>query len=307
MRAVVLVGPTAIGKSQLALHLALSFSGEIVNADSRQVYRYMDIGTGKPSLEQRSLVPHHLIDIADPDEVFTLAQYQGLAYKALEDINRRGKLPFLVGGSGLYVWAVMEGWQIPSVAPDLPLRQNLLQRAKEDGGGALYEELKRIDPLAAERIDPRNLRRVIRALEVTISTGVPFSRFQVKKPPPYDMLILGLTAERQELYRRIDHRVDSMVEKGLVEETRKLLEIGYSFALPSMSGLGYRQMGMHLEGALSLPEAIQRMKFETHRFARHQYAWFSLRDERIHWFDVARDSQKPIGSVVDRFLVKADN
>lgn len=302
MNAVVLVGPTAIGKSQLALNLALSFSGEIVNADSRQVYRYMDIGTGKPSKEQRALVPHHLIDIVNPDEAFSLAQYQRLAHKALEDVNCRGRLPFLVGGSGLYVWAVVEGWQIPQVAPDLELRRSLWRRAEVEGGEALYNELKRADPKAAERIDPRNLRRVIRALEVILSTGVPFSRLQEKKPPPYEFLTVGLTAERQELYCRIDRRVDGMIEAGLVDETRKLVGMGYGFSLPSMSGLGYRQIGLYLEGKMSLEEAIQRIKFETHRFARHQYAWFRLRDERIRWFDASGKVQKSVESLMESFL-----
>ncbi len=174
---VVIVGPTATGKSRLALSLAQAFNGEIVSADSRQVYRHMDIGTAKPSLPELSIIPHHLVDIINPDGNFSLAQYQELAYQAIEDIQRREKLPLLVGGSGLYVWAVVEGWQIPKVPPDQKLRRSLEEKAEGGRGGELYQELVRIDPVAAQKINPRNVRRVIRALEVTMAAGVTFPDF----------------------------------------------------------------------------------------------------------------------------------
>lgn len=283
---VAIVGPTAVGKSRLALRLAQDFNGEIINADSRQVYRYMDIGTAKPEPSELALVSHHLVDIVNPDEDFGLAQYQALAYQTIADIQRRGKLPLLVGGTGQYVRAVLEGWNIPQVAPDLEFRRSLRERAERGETGQLYQELARADPAAAERIDPRNVRRVIRALEVSRHAGVPFSELQRKKPPSFDILVIGLTADRTELYRRIDLRVDRMIERGLVEETKRLVSMGYGFDLPSMSGIGYKQTGQYLRGELTLENAIEKIKFETHRVARHQYAWFRLGDKRIQWFDI---------------------
>jgi len=269
---VAIVGPTGIGKSALALHLAQKFHGEIVGADSRQVYRHMDIGTAKPGLEERALVTHHLIDIVNPDEGFSLAWYQSLACRAIEDIQRRDKLPLLVGGSGMYVWAVLEGWEVPRVAPDPEFRQAMESKAALNGAQELYRQLTETDPAAAQRIDPRNVRRVIRALEVQKQTGRP-TRSQVKKAPPFRTLIIGLTADREELYRRIDERVDRMVEGGLVGEVENLLRMGYDVNLPAMSGIGYRQISLYLKGEMTLPAAVQQIKFETHRFVRHQYAW----------------------------------
>lgn len=283
---IAIVGPTATGKSKLALDLAQIFDAEIVNADSRQVYRGMDIGTAKPSPEERALVPHWLLDLVDPDENFSLALYQELAYKAIQDIQQRGKLAILVGGSGLYVWSVIEGWQIPRVPPNPELRRNLEKKAKNQGSLALYQELQQLDPLAAQRIDPRNLRRVIRALEVCQLAGIPFSQLKRKESPPFSNFILGLTTQREELYQRIDARVDQMVEQGLVAEVQGLISRGYGLNLPSLSSIGYRQIGRFLRGEVSLPMAVQQIKFETHRFARHQYGWFRLDDPRIHWLDI---------------------
>jgi tRNA dimethylallyltransferase len=304
-RLIAIVGPTAASKSRLALHLAQQFNGEIVSADSRQMYGHMDIGTAKPGGEERALVPHHLIDILNPDEDFSLAQYQQLAYHTIADIHQRGKLPWLVGGSGLYVWAVVEGWSIPPVPPDLALRRTLAERAAKGEVAELYQELMALDPVAAQKIDPRNVRRVIRALEVTRSAGVPFSQLQQKKAPPFQTLMVGLTADRAELYRRIDARVDEMLAHGLVDEVKKLVKMGYSFNLPAMSGIGYRQIGRHLRGELSLAEAIQQIKYETHRLARHQYNWFRLSDQRIQWFDVRGGVESEIAARVAEFLHNA--
>jgi len=281
---VAIVGPTAVGKTSLALSLARVLDSEIVNADSRQVYRYMDIGTAKPTPEEQKSVPHHIIDILDPDENFNLALYQKLAYDAIDDIQKKGNLPLLVGGSGLYVWSVLEGWQIPEVPPDPEFRLRLEERAAGEGVESLYQELQQIDPAAAEKIDKHNLRRVIRALEVCQRNG-SFSRYQQKKPPEYKILILGLTTDREELYRRIDRRVDNMIEQGLIEEVRKLMGRGYDLSLPAMSSVGYWQIGGYLKGEIDLPAAIRQTKFDTHRFARHQYAWFRLKDHRIRWFE----------------------
>ena len=285
-RLVAIVGPTGIGKSQLALGLAQTFGGEIVNADSRQAYCHMDIGTAKPRPEELSRVPHHLISIVNPDENFSLAQYQELAGRAIDDIHQRNKLPLLVGGSGLYVWSILEGWGISKVPPDPEFRRSLEKVAADVGGNEIYRELVKVDPIAAQRIDRRNIRRVIRALEVYRGTGVPFSQLQNKGEPPFDTFIIGLTTNRQELYDRIDLRVDEMIKQGLVAEVEKLINMGYGLNLTAMSGIGYKQIGVFLKGELTLPVAIQQIKFETHRFVRHQYTWFRLQDDRIKWFDI---------------------
>ncbi|MFC2019141.1 tRNA (adenosine(37)-N6)-dimethylallyltransferase MiaA [Chloroflexota bacterium] len=299
---VAIVGPTAVGKSRLALALARAFSGEIVSADSRQVYRHMDIGTAKPSPEELTLVPHHLIDTIDPNTAFSLAQYQELAYKAIKSIQQHRKLALLVGGSGLYVWSVLEGWQIPRVPPDMALRSSLEERASREGKEVLYHELEQLDPVAAQRIDPANVRRIIRALEVRKGTQKAFPPHrQRKKAPPFDILIIGLTMDRKELYRRIDSRVDTMMDGGLVKEVAGLLNRGYDSTLPSMSGVGYKQIAMFLGGELSLAGATQQIKFETHRIARHQYTWFRLKDDRIRWFNIHDGIEPEISRLVAEF------
>ena len=299
---VAIVGPTGVGKSKLALHLAQAFDGEIVSADSRQIYRYMDIGTAKPSQEERALVLHHLIDIVSPDENFGLAQYQQLAYRAIEDIQQRNKLALLVGGSGLYVWSVLEGWGIPRVAPDPEFRHSLEEKAARVGKDKLYQELASVDPVAAQRIDPRNVRRTIRALEVYKEAEIPFSQLQRKEAPPFNTIIIGLTADRAELYRRIDLRVDEMIKQGLVDEVKRLVNRGYDFNLPAMSGIGYKQIGMFLRGELTLAAAIQQIKFETHRLARQQYTWFQLQDDRIKWFDIQSTVDSQIMAPLSKFI-----
>jgi tRNA dimethylallyltransferase len=301
---IAVVGPTATGKSRLAVRLAQEFDGEIIGADSRQVYRHLDIGTAKPDGQELAGVPHHLIDIINPNEDFGLAQYQHLAYRVLEDISQRDKLALLAGGSGLYLWAVLEGWVIPKVAPDPELRHELEQRAENGEGLELYRELMEIDPAAARKIDPRNLRRLIRALEVSKYSDVLFSQQQRKDGSPFDALIIGLTAERPELYRRIDSRVDSMIEQGLVEEVRKLADLGLSRDLPALSGIGYKQIGAFLEGGLTLAEAIQQIKTETHRLVRRQYNWFRLTDDRINWFDITDDFEQEVFALARRFISK---
>ncbi|MFW6105490.1 MAG: tRNA (adenosine(37)-N6)-dimethylallyltransferase MiaA [Chloroflexota bacterium] len=284
---IAIVGPTAVGKTELALHLARYFPIEIISADSRQVYRYMDIGTNKPTPAERESVPHHVIDVVDPDQDFSLAMYQQLAIKALKAIEQKSKLPLLVGGSGLYVWSLLEGWKIPQVPPDQKLRRQLEARAEQEDSHSLYQELYDIDPIATAKIDPSNTRRIIRALEIYHATGQRPSQLQRKEAPDFPMLLIGLTRERSELYRRIDWRVDKMIQMGLVEEIEQLLKRGYSLSLPSMSGIGYKQIGQFLRGEMTLPQAIDKIKYETHRLARHQYAWFRLGDSRIHWFDTS--------------------
>ncbi len=296
---VAIVGPTAVGKTEAAISLAQKIGGEIINADSRQVYRYMDIGTAKPTPLERSQAPHHLFDIIDPDEDFSLALYQDMAGRAIGDIHNRDRVPVLVGGSGQYVWAILEGWSVPEVPPNPEIREELEFRAKIEGGEVLYRELQAIDPESAGQIDSRNLRRVIRALEVCRITGKRFSELRTRKPPDFDMQIVGITMEREELYRRIDDRVDSMVGQGFVEEVRSLLDRGYSLDLPAMSSLGYREIGRYLSGELNLPDACEQIKFTTHRFVRNQYAWFRLSDERIRWFDAVETIPEEVKALFD--------
>ena len=303
-RLVAIVGPTGVGKSRLAIRLASLYNGEIVSADSRQIYRHMDIGTAKPTQQELSIVFHHLLDIINPDEDFSLARYQQLAYRAIDDIQERSKLPLLVGGSGLYVWTVLEGWEIPEVPPDIDFRRSLEEKAARGETEELYQDLTKIDPVAAQSIDRRNVRRLIRALEVSKSAGVPFSRLQRKKAPPFNTLIIGLTAERIELYRRTDLRVDRMIEQGLVEEVKKLADMGYDFSLPAMSGIGYKQIGMFLKGEMTLEDAVRQTKTETHRLVRRQYNWFRLKDDRIHWFDIQKEIEPEITELVAQFISK---
>ena len=262
----------------------------------------MDIGTDKPSVEDRRLVRHHLIDVVDPDEEFTLAQFQERAYLAIGDVLSRDKVPFLVGGTGLYVRAVLEGFVIPRVKPDLQLRRQLLAEAEGDGGRALHARLGEVDPQAAEKIDPRNVRRVVRALEVYEQLKEPISQLQRRKGPPYRILKIGLTMERTELYRRIDDRVDSMMQRGLLSEVQDLVSRGHDYDLPAMSGLGYRQIGAHLRGEVDLPTAVLKIKSETHRFVRQQYKWFRPDDETIQWFDVENGPQERMKALILEFL-----
>lgn len=300
---IVIVGPTAVGKTALSIRIAEAVGGEIVSADSRQVYRGMDIGTAKASAEERSRVPHHLLDVVDPDETLGLAEFQMLAYRTMADVVDRSKIPILVGGTGQYVMAVVEGWQVPKVPPDPGLRQGLYRQADEHGPDALHERLRTLDPEAARRIDARNVRRVVRALEVCLATGQPISERQRKTPPPYRIFLVGLTMPRDLLFRRIDERVRKMVAAGLEHEVRGLVQAGYGFALPSMSGVGYRQFAPYLQGQGTLEDTIREIKRDTRRFLRQQANWFRRRDPRIHWVDATRDDAYDAAlELVQRFL-----
>lgn len=301
---IAIVGPTAVGKTAISLRLARQFDGEIVSADSRQIYRGLDIGTDKASPAQRQTVPHHLLDVVDPDEVLTLAQYQQAAFATIDDIHSRGRLPLLVGGTGLYVRAVLEGLGIPEVPPDEALRGELEAFAAAQGHDALHARLQALDPLAAERIDARNVRRVIRALEVCLVTGQPISRLQEATPPPYRILRIGLTRPRTALYERIDRRVERMLAEGLSAETQRLLEAGYGPELPALTGLGYRQISQHLRGELTLEEALAAIKQQTRRFVRQQATWFRQDDERIRWFDLEAVAYEAIAGVVAGWLAE---
>ena len=296
---VVIVGPTGIGKTSLSLHLASQFNGEIISADSRLIYRGLNIGADKPSLADRRIVPHHLIDVCNPDQTISLGQYKRLAIKAIQHVQSHYSLPFLVGGTGQYIMALVEGWKIPEVAPDERLR-SVLEKLSE---AELERWLKSIDPASANRIDHRNIRRVIRALEVAFKTGKPFSEFQEKVDPGYDLFMIGITSNRETIYARIDERVDNMMASGLLEEVIRLRNQDYSRSLPSMSGLGYRQLMAYLDGDITLEEAVEKIKFDTHRLVRQQSNWFRSDDERIQWFDTG-DSTYPalIAEALDNWI-----
>jgi len=282
---VFVLGPTGSGKSCTAVDLAERIGAEIVGADSRQVYRGMDIGTGKVTWAERGSVPHHLIDVVDPDQPFGLADYCDMALAAIGGIRQRQKMPVVVGGSGQYIWALAEGWEVPRVAPNSGLRDRLTARATAEGAEPLHRELARIDPDAAAAIHPHNIRRVIRALEVAATTGVAPSSLRTRRTPPASVLLLGLRVPRAELHRRIDKRVDAMFANGFVAEVEELLRRGYGPSLPSMSGIGYTQVVQFLRGELSLDEAASLIKAATHRLARQQSNWFRQTDERILWIE----------------------
>ncbi|MDW8059459.1 MAG: tRNA (adenosine(37)-N6)-dimethylallyltransferase MiaA [Thermomicrobium sp.] len=284
---IALVGPTSVGKTATAIRIAQEFDGEVVSADSRYLYRGMDIGTDKPSSEERGGVPHHLIDVLDPRDDYSLALFQNDARRAIEEIHGRGRLPIVAGGTPLYLRALLEGWRIPPAPPNPELRAQLELRAREQGPEALHRELAQVDPAAAARIPPENVRRVIRALEVFIVTGRRMTELEGKEPPDWRTLWIGLTMPREELYRRIDERVDRQIARGLVEEVRRLLEEGVPPTAPSMTALGYRQVVAYLQGKWTLEEAIARLKYDTHRYARHQLTWLR-RLPQIEWFDVTR-------------------
>jgi tRNA dimethylallyltransferase len=284
---VVILGPTGIGKTALAIQIAGALDGEIISADSRQIYRYMDIGTAKPTADQRAAAPHHLIDVVPPDRTFTLAQFQRAATETIDAVHTRGKLPLLVGGTGQYISAVVEGWGIPEVPPNPDLRAKLEAFADKHGPHALHTRLRAVDPDAAERLDHRNVRRVVRALEVYLATGAPISVLQRKTPPPYRICQIGLTMPRDQLYARVDARVERMVEAGLLKEVRSLLETGYTWECPAMSGLGYLQWREYLDGDATETAVIESIQHATHAFIRRQYTWFRGHDTGIHWLDIS--------------------
>ena len=305
---ILVVGPTAVGKTQLAVELAEALGGEIVSADSRLFYRGMDIGTAKPSSEERTRVPHHLIDIADPGESLTLANFQEQARHAIADIHARGKLPFLVGGTGQYIRAVVEGWTPPEVAPDPRLRSALDKLGERRGAPWLHARLQVIDPDAAAMIEPGNLRRTVRALEVIFSTGALFSRQRTRAESPYTVLTIGLNRPRPELYARIDARIESMFRAGLVDEVRSLLARGYSEHLPTMSAIGYREVIRLVRGQIDADQARVEMRRATRVFVRRQANWFKESDPSIHWFRPVEDSiSRPIAAHIRGWLGDAVN
>jgi tRNA dimethylallyltransferase len=285
---VIILGPTGVGKTEISLELAEKLSAEIVSADSRLLYIGMDIGTAKPTPAERIRVPHHMIDVTTPDQNWSLAQYQSAVNQVIDSIHQRGHLPLLVGGTGQYIHAVTQGWKIPSAIPDPDLRQALETWAGQIGHHALHDRLARLDPLAAEAIDPSNLRRTIRALEVIFSTGQLFSSQRERNASPYSILQLGISRPREELYRRIDNRIQAMLAAGFIAEVQLLLEQGYSPNLPTLTAIGYREIAAYLDGQISLEDAVTLLKRRTRIFVRRQANWFKPDNPEIHWFSVSK-------------------
>jgi tRNA dimethylallyltransferase len=282
---IVIIGPTAVGKTSVSIALAKRFDGEIVSADSRLLYRGMDIGTAKPTVKEMQGVPHHLIDVAFPDEIWSLAIYQREAYQVIDEIHARQKLPFLVGGTGQYIRAIIEGWRIPPQKPDYKLRTQLDRWAETIGAQGLHDRLRTLDSDAADKIDYRNMRRTVRALEVILKTGERFSDLRRKQACPYRPVVLGIQRSREDLYQRVDQRIDQMIKDGLVEEVQRLLESGYSPDLPTMSAIGYGEIIQYLLNKITLEEAIALIQKNTRVFVRRQTNWFKPNDPRINWFD----------------------
>jgi tRNA dimethylallyltransferase len=299
---IVIVGPTAVGKTEISIQLAERLDGEIVSADSRLFYRGMDIGTAKPGRQERRGVPHHLIDVANPDETWSLAVFQHAAADVIADIHKRGKLPFLVGGTGQYIHAVTHAWAPPITLPNLRLRSILEDLAKSRGKEWLHQRLALLDPPSAQSIDARNLRRTVRALEVIFSTGRRFSDQRGQGDSPYRLLTIGLIRPRAELYARLDARIETMFDAGFLDEVRRLLEKGYSPELPTMSAIGYRECVAVLRGEMSIEQAKVSMRKLTRTFVRRQANWFKAEDPKIHWFEAGEVNVMDMEKEICAFL-----
>lgn len=299
---VVIIGPTAVGKTEISIKLAERFTGEIISADLGLFYRGMDIGTAKPSVIDRMRVPHHLIDVANPDEIWSLALFQTEAGKSIREIHLKQHLPFLVGGTGQFIRSIIEGWSVPEVAPNTRLREALTLWSKKIGPNQLHSKLTILDPQAAKTIEPTNVRRTICAMEVIFSTGIRFTEQKKSGDVQYNSLILGLTCPRADLYQRIDQRIASMIEAGFVEEVQHLLDQGYSDELPTMSAIGYREIVAYIQGRISLDDAITLMKRRTRDFVRRQANWFKESDPQIHWFTIGNETEDATGDLISDWL-----
>lgn len=277
---IVLLGPTASGKTALSLKIAQEFNCEIISADSRQVYKYMDVGTDKISTEKRQGIPHYLIDVADPSQRFTVADFKRLAEEKIEEILGRGKIPFIVGGTGLYIDVLTKNFSLPP--ENKKLRAQLEKELEKYGKDFLHEKLKKLDPKNAEKIHPNNARYVIRAIEIFMATKSP--KNDKRAESKYEVLQFGLNWPKEKLFERIEMRVDEQLKRGLIEETKRLLQMGYDKTLPSMSSLGYKEIIKYLDGELTLPEVVELLKKNTRNYAKRQITWFK-RDKNIIWLD----------------------
>jgi len=300
-KVIIICGPTGVGKTAVGIQLAEKLDGEIISADSMQIYRYMDIGTAKPTADEQSRIPHHMIDIVDPDENFDAVRFAEMARDKVMQLHQRGVMPLVVGGTGLYIKALLQGL-FQSNPVDPKTRERLMKEAAENGSGILYDRLKRVDPDTADRLHPNDSYRIIRALETIESTGRSISEHQQEhgfSDEPFNALKIYLRIDRQKLYERIDKRVDMMIEEGLVDEVKKLLAMSYSADLKSMQSIGYRHMVEFLAEQLPWDECVRTLKRDTRRFAKRQFTWFGA-DQQIQWYEP--DQLNEIVRLVEGFL-----
>jgi tRNA dimethylallyltransferase len=283
----VLIGPTAVGKTKLSIELAKRFNGEVISGDSMQIYKGMDIGTAKITEEEMEGIPHHLIDIKNPEEPFSVAEFQELVRAKITEITSRKKLPMIVGGTGLYIQSILYDYQFTEAASDLEFRRKLEQTAEEKGNEVLHQRLREVDPESAERIHPNNLRRVIRALEVHRCTGKTMTEYQQEQQPEllYDSCLIGLTMDRELLYNRINKRVDLMMEQGLVEEVQVLYDKGISDC-QSIQAIGYKELYEYFDGRITMEDAVENLKQNSRRYAKRQLTWFRNKME-VEWFEMS--------------------
>jgi len=289
---IVVVGPTAVGKTNLAIELAKKYNSQIVSADSMQIYKYMDIGTAKPSLEEKQMIKHYLIDEIEPNQEFSVAAYKQLADKYIELIFSQGKIPILVGGTGLYINSVINNISFSETICDWEYRNFLNATAIEKGNYYIWDMLNNIDPKSAQKLHENDTRRVIRALEVYKYTGIPMSTHQEdsrKIPSSYNLVYIGLNMDRERLYERINKRVDIMIAQGLIDEVKELISRGYTKEMQSMKAIGYKEIIQYIEGEVDLTTAVENLKRESRRYAKRQLTWFR-KDERIKWFDIDKDN-----------------
>lgn len=299
---IVIVGPTCVGKTEASIYLAEKLNGEIVSADSRTFYKGMDIGTAKPTKEELDRVRHHLINVTNPDNTWNLALFQQNAQAAIAEIHSRNRIPFLVGGTGQYIRSVAYNWSPPSISPKPILRNTLEKMVESRGKEFLHSALQLLDPDAAKMIDPRNVRRTIRALEVIFSSGVRFSSQRKESTSPYRLITIGLERSRVDLYKRIDLRIEKMFTDGFINEVQSLIELGYSPDLPSMSAIGYRECAKAILGEITVEQAIEEIKKKTRIFVRRQANWFKPTDSYIHWFDISEKNYSDIEVILQLFL-----
>ncbi|MBE7027498.1 MAG: tRNA (adenosine(37)-N6)-dimethylallyltransferase MiaA [Ruminococcaceae bacterium] len=288
---IIIGGPTATGKTRLSVALAKKFGGEIISADSVQIYKNLDIGSAKPTKEEMEEIPHYMIDIISPDDSFSVCDFVTRAKSHIRDISARGKLPIIVGGTGLYISSLVDNVSFSEAETDYNLRCELLKKAENIGTQALHGELYKIDPESAERIHPNNIKRVVRALEIYYLTGKTMTQQNALSKTiesPYDCKMYALSSERSLIYDRINRRVDIMVENGLIDEVSSLLASGVTRDMQSMQAIGYKEIISYIEGEITKDEAIDKVKQNSRRYAKRQLTWFG-RDERYRWLDIAKD------------------